>query len=259
MSDNIDELKNQLDDIPQEEIEEEPEENKEEETEEENEESVEEEKFSMPDKFKGKTAEEVAKSYTELEGMIDKKAGEKAKEFAKMKEDDEEEEVEEKIEEDSKNLPPMKDGKIDYASMTPEQFANHIDRRIEEKAESKAKEIMTDSRKVRGAVQTEIKDAQKEHPLLKTSSEYRELALAVIEAAAAKGKTITLKDACGKVEGLIGKKKDVEQEDETKMKQAKAQVETGASAGSGKGALTEEDRIKEGMMQQSQTGELGGL
>ena len=95
--------------------------------------------------------------------------------------------------------------------MTPEQFANNIDKRIEYKEEAKAKEIMTDSRKVRSAVQTEIKDAQKEHPLLKSSSEYRELALAVIESAAAKGKTITLKDACGKVEGLIGKKKDVEQ------------------------------------------------
>ena len=182
----------------------------------------------MPDKFKGKSAEEIAKSYTELEGMIDKKAQEKAEEIAKQKKEKEGEEEEEEPEETKpEKEPPMKDGKIDYASMTPEQFAQWVDRRIELKAEAKAREIISDSRKIRTAVQTEIKEAQTDHPLLKTNADYRELALAIIEAAASKGKTIRLKEACEKVDALVGKKKEIGEEEEEKLKKAKAEVETG--------------------------------
>jgi len=263
MLENTEELKSQLNN-PEEEEEENKE--KEEKGEEEEEEKDEKEKgagaggeeFQMPDKFKGKSAAEIAKSYTELESMIEKKAQIKAEELAKQKveEDENEEEPEETALEEE---PPMEEGKIDYASMTPEQFAQWVDRRIELKTEAKAREIISNSRKIRTSVQTEIKEAQKDHPNLKESSDYRELVLAIIEAAASKGKTIRLKEACEKVDALVGgKKKEVGEDEEAKLKKAKAEVETAGGAASG-GKETEEEAIKRGMLAGSKRGELGEL
>lgn len=263
MSENTEELKSQLENQGEEE--EKKEEGKEEEGKEEGkeEEGKEEkeggEQFQMPDKFKGKSPEEIAKSYTELEGMIEKKAEEKAQEILKEKgkgEFAEEEEEEEEFEE----TPPMKEGKIDFASMTPEGFAKWILKEVDKRAEEKARKIYSDSSKVRVAVRDEIREAQKGHPLLKTSGEYRELVLAIIESAASKGKTVKLEEACIKVDTLIGGgKKEPGEEEKEKLKKARAQVETGAGAAPGVGPETEEERIKEGMLKGQKTGELGGL
>jgi hypothetical protein len=275
MSENTEELKSQLEEGAEEE--EKEEEGKEEEGKEEGreekgkeEEGKEEkgkekekeeggEEFQMPDKFKGKSPEEIAKSYAELEGMIDKKAEEKARELAKKKEEGEFEE-EEKEEKEFEETPPMKGGKIDFASMTPEGFAKWLLKEVDKRAEEKAKKIYSDSSKVRGAVREEIREAQKGHPLLKTSGEYRELVLAIIESAASKGKTIKLDEACTKVDALIGGgKKEPGEEEKEKLKKARAQVETGAGAAPGAGEETDEEKIKEGMLKGQKTGELGGL
>jgi len=282
MSENTEELKSQLENPEEEEKEEteekkekeegekeegkeegKEEEGKEEEGKEEKEEGKEKEEggeqFQMPDKFKGKSPEEIAKSYIELEGMIDKKAEEKARGLAKKKGEEEFEE-EEKEEEEFEETPPMKGGKIDFSQMTPEGFAKWILKEVDKRAEEKARKIYSDSSKVRGAVREEIKDSQKKHPLLKTSGEYRELVLAIIESAASKGKTIKLDEACTKVDALVGGgKKEPGEEEKEKLKKARAQVETGAGAAPGAGEETEEEAIKKGILGSEKKGELGGL
>jgi len=266
MSENTEELKSQLENPNEEEEEEKKEEEEKEESEEEkNEEEggTEEggEEFQMPDKFKGKSAEEIARSYTELEKMIEKKAKEKAEEILKEREGEEFAEPKEgEEEEEFEETPPTTEEKIDFASMTPEEFAKWILKEVEKRAEEKARKIYEDSSKIRAAVRDEIREAQKSHPLLKTSSEYRELVLAIIESAASKGKTIKLKDACAKVDSLIGGgKKEPDKEEKEKLKKARAQVEIGTGAAPAGGELTEEERIKEGMLAGGNTGELGGL
>ncbi len=227
---------------------------------EEKKEEKEDKQFTMPDKFKGKSAEEIAKSYSELEKLIDKKAEEKAEEIHKKKRKGGKEEDEEEEEEEEKETLPMKDGKIDFSKMTPEQFANYMLGEIDKKAEEKAKKIYEESSTVREAVRTEISEAQKGHPLLKTNQEYRDLVMAIIESAAGKGKTIKLDEACTKVDALIGGgKKEPGEEEEKKLKQARAQVETAGGGAPGGGTQTEEEKIKEGLLGGQKTGELGGL
>ena len=124
---------------------EEPEET--EEGEEGKEEEEEEKEFVMPEKFKGKSPEEIAKSYSELEKMVEKKAEARAEEILKEKEGEIEEKEEEEIEE--KPEIPTREGKPDFASMTPDQFADYMDKRIEQRAAEIANKVIEDSTRVR--------------------------------------------------------------------------------------------------------------
>ena len=231
--------------------EEEPEETEEGEEEEEKEEK----EFAMPEKFKGKSPEEIAKSYSELEKMVEKKAEERAEGILKKREEEEEEEEEaEKVLEI-----PTREGKPDFASMTPDQFAGYIDKRIEQRAAEIAKKVIEDSTRVRESVSTEIAEAQEKHPSLKTSDEYRELVLAIIESAAAKGKIVSLEGACTKVDGLIGKKEEAGEKEEEKLKRAKAAIEKGAGAPPSGAPETEEEEIKRRLLGEGTKSPLGGL
>lgn len=218
----------------------------------------EEEEFQMPDKFKGKSAEEIAKSYNELEKMIDKKATEKAEEILKKKKEGKDDEDEEEDEEEEIK-PPMKDGKPDFSQFTPDKFADWVVQEIEKRAEAKAKKIFDEGSRVKESVTAEIKGAQKNHPLLKTNEEYRELVLAIVESAATKGKTVSLEEACKKVDTLVGKKEGtIEEKEKAKLKKAKAVVEkSGGSGGSGK-EDTDEEKIKKSLLGGSKSS-LGGL
>jgi len=223
--------------------------------EEEGEEKEEKEEFVMPEKFKGKSAEEIAKSYTELEKMIERKAEERAAEILKEKS---KEEAEEKIEEEEEITPPMIEGKVDFASMTPDQFAEWILQEVEKRAEEKAKKVYEESTKIKESVSTEIAEAQENHPLLKTSNEYRELVLAIIESAASKGEIVSLEDACKKVDALIGQKEEIGKKEEEKLKKAKAVVEKGGGAPIIGTPETEEERIRQILSPKAPSG-LGGL
>ena len=225
---------------------------------EEEEEEEEEKEFVMPEKFKGKSPEEIAKSYSELEKMVEKKAEARAEEILKEKEEEgEEEEEPEEIEE--KPEIPMREGKPDFASMTPDQFADYMDKRIEQRAAEIANKAIEDSTRVRESVSSEIVEAQEKHPSLKTSDEYRELVLAIIESAATKGKIVSLEDACTKVDGLIGKKEEVGEKEEEKLKRAKAVIEKGAGAPPSGAPETEEERIKKALLGEGTKSPLGGL
>ncbi len=117
----------------------------------------------------------------------------------------------------------------ELAKMTPKGFAEWMIKTV-----GKMVEKTYDTRsKVKDAVATEIREVQKDHPLLKTNQEYRELILALIDTAAQKGTVMPLKEACAKVDTMIGTARGgnkITEEDKARLKKAKAQVERGAGA-----------------------------
>jgi len=217
--------------------------------------------FVMPDKFKGKTAEEIAKSYTELEGMIGDKALEMAQSFlAKKGIKAKKEDAENKDGDDEEFDIGLSDDEI--AKMSPKEFARHLNRKITEKATEIARNAIERSNEVKTNVSREIKEATKAHPHLKENKEYREIVLSIIEAANAKGKIVTLKEACEKADKAMNIKPSERKDDagdQGKKKKPKTAVEK-QDGSDGKPVKTDEDRVKEGMMNAGQsTGFLGGL
>lgn len=212
-------------------------------------------KFTMPEKFKGKSAEEIAKAYQNLEGMVGQKALEMAQAFLtkqgiKAKPEDG------KKEEDEFDLG-LTDEEI--AKMSPKEFARHMNRKITEKATEIAKNAIERSNEVKTNVAREIKAATKLHPHLKTNKEYRELVLDIIEAGNAKGKVITLKEACEKANKALSIKpgeSKAEGEGEKKKKKPAVEKQDGSD---GKPVKTEEQRVKEGMLNAGSSTFLGGL
>ena len=120
-------------------------------------------------------------------------------------------------------------GDEEFAKMTPKQFA----RWVMDNVKNLVGKTYDARSQMRDSVAQEIRDAQKDHPLLKASSEYRELVLALIESASQKGAVLSLKEACEKVDAFAGKgqgDEKVSDDDKIRLKKAKAQVERGAGA-----------------------------
>ena len=202
------------------------------------------------DKWHGKSREEVIKMYEDLENKKPTETKTVDTEVQK-KEDNDKKDSGSGIE-----LPSDED----LAKMTPKQFAEWM--------VSTVKNIVSDTydtrSQMRDSVTQEIRDAKKDHPLLKTSSEYRELVLSLIDTASRKGTVISLKDACAKVDEFVGKVKGdtkVTDVEKIRLKKAKAQVERGAGAptshGEDKGA--EERRLEQIFGTSGSKSPLGGL
>ncbi len=200
------------------------------------------------DKWHGKSREEVIRLYEDIEKKSQPKQPEKTQDKP----------AEEKAETGEEEFDVPSDEEL--AKMTPKQFAqwmviavkNIVGKTYDEKT------------KLRDSVAQEIRAAQKDHPLLKTSPEYRELVLSLIENASQKGKALSLKDACAKVDGFAGTVKGdskVSEAEKTRLKKAKAQVERGAGAPTSpveeKGA--EEKRLEQIFGTSRFKGPLGGL
>ena len=202
------------------------------------------------DKWHGKSREEVIKMYEDLENKKPTEIKTVDTEVQK-KEDSDKKDSGSGIEVPSDE---------DLAKMTPKQFAEWM--------VSTVKNIVSDTydsrSQMRDSVTQEIRDAKKDHPLLKTSSEYRELVLSLIDTASRKGTVISLKDACAKVDEFVGKVKGdtkVTDVEKISLKKAKAQVERGAGAptshGEDKGA--EERRLEQIFGTSGSKSPLGGL
>ncbi|HRZ95500.1 MAG TPA: hypothetical protein P5262_02955 [Candidatus Moranbacteria bacterium] len=202
------------------------------------------------DKWHGKSREEVIKMYEDLENKKPTETKTVDTEVQK-KEDSDKKDSGSGIEVPSDE---------DLAKMTPKQFAEWM--------VSTVKNIVSDTydtrSQMRDSVTQEIRDAKKDHPLLKTSSEYRELVLSLIDTASRKGTVISLKDACAKVDEFVGKVKGdtkVTDVEKIRLKKAKAQVERGAGAptshGEDKGA--EERRLEQIFGTSGSKSPLGGL
>lgn len=175
------------------------------------------------DRWHGKSREEVIKSFEELEKQIEEAKNEKPE---KKEETEKPEDRQQKKTPDELEIPTDEE----LAKMTPKGFAewmiNTVGKMVEKTYDTRGK--------VKEAVSVEIREAQKEHPLLKTNQEYREMILALVDAAAQKGTVMPLKDACTKVDTMIGRVKGddnkITDEDKARLKKAKAQVERGAGA-----------------------------
>ncbi len=251
---NNEEDESKKDENKEEEAEKEDEKNEEEESgdeEEKNKKNKEDDEESKnKDKWHGKSREEVIRMYEDLEN----------KKPVKIKTPDTK--VEKKDETGKADLDNSVQVPSDeeLAKMTPKQFAEWM--------VSTVKNIVSDTydtrSQMRDSVTQEIREAQKDHPLLKTSAEYRELVLSLIDTASQKGTVISLKDACTKVDGFVGTVKGetkVTDTEKIRLKKAKAQVERGAGAptshGEEKGA--EERRLEQIFGTSGSKSPLGGL
>lgn len=202
---------------------------------------------SIPEKFRGKSPTDVLKSYTELEKMITKKAETLATEMLQQRgvtlSDQQKKDVKEVTDD-------MDLDKIDFTKMSPSDFARWIMGEVDKRAEAKARHIITQTSGVQESVRTEVRDAQEKHPHLKDNAEYRDAVLALIENASARGETMSLEDACQKVDKLVGITQPVEKvgvEEKKPNLVKRTGVEKTKPVDSGEN-MTEEERVKQGML-----------
>lgn len=203
------------------------------------------------DRWNGKSREEIIKEYEALE-KNPKPEGDEGK--------DDEEKMGENEELD---LPSAEE----LQKMTPSDFAKWVLTRIDEGV----KRTIEIQEKVRSAVQKEIEEAKKDHPL--HDQDYRIMVQTIIDAASAKGTTVSLKEACMQVDAFLGKHKADEPEDneegeseelsdqeKSRLKKAKAQVESGAGAPTQPdGSDAETKRIQKALAGSGSKSPLGGL
>lgn len=205
------------------------------------------------DRWHGKSREEIIKEYEALEKN-------------KKPEDDETEQKDNKEGMDDNeelNLPSAEE----LQKMTPSDFAKWVLARIDEGV----KRTIEVQEKVRTAVQKEIEEAKKDHPL--HEPDYRKMVQTIIDAANAKGTTVSLKEACMQVDAFLGKHKGDESEnndegeseelsdqEKSRLKKAKAQVESGAGAPTQPDSSdAETKRIQKALAGSGSKSPLGGL
>jgi len=203
------------------------------------------------DRWHGKSREEIIKEYESLEKN------------EKPDEDEGNEGMENQDKNEAFNLPSAEE----LQKMTPTDFAKWVMTRIDEGV----KRTIEVQEKVRTAVQKEIEEAKKDHPL--HEPDYRKMVQTIIDAASAKGTTVSLKEACMQVDAFLGKHKSDESEDSNKgeseelsdqeksrLKKAKAQVESGAGAPTQPdGSDAETKRIQKALAGSGSKSPLGGL
>jgi hypothetical protein len=225
----------------------------EEETEDPADEEETEEEEDVPDKFKGKTVDEVIESYKELEKTLGKRGESIRKGKEKMHAGDPKGD-DEAIDELTKELED-----VDFDKMTPQDFAKLMIQKTDKLATKRAREIYSQATEVREAAKTEIEEAKEEYPMLGDNENYRDLVLKVIEAGANKGDQVTLKDACKQVDGLLNEKKQEVKEEKTKKKRSRTAVEQQEPSSSEKDDEAEKVRkgIQGGGSKESPFGGLG--
>jgi hypothetical protein len=203
------------------------------------------------DRWHGKSREEIIKKYEALEKDQKPETDEQAD---KQEEKDEGEEV---------SIPSAEE----LQKMTPSDFAKWVMTRIDEGV----KRTIEIQEKVRTAVQKEIEEAKKDHPL--HEPDYRKMVQTIIDAASAKGTTVSLKEACMQVDAFLGKHKADDSEDneegeseelsdkeKSRLKKAKAQVESGAGAPTQPDSSdAETKRIQKALAGSGSKSPLGGL
>ena len=184
-------------------------------------------KIKNPERWHGKSREDVIREIESMEGKKGKGEG-----------DDKKKETDKKKTEVGKIEIPSNE---ELSKMSPAQFAEWVLKHIQSQVDSTVQERSA----VQQSVAQEIREAKKDHPLLKTNAEYRELVLALIDNAAQKGVHMPLKEACAKVDAFSGTAKGettTTDKERTRLKKAKAVVERGggssASPDDGKGAET---------------------
>jgi len=203
------------------------------------------------DRWHGKSREEIIKEYEALEKN------------PKPESDESEDDESKKDENEALDLPSAEE----LQKMTPSDFAKWVLTRIDEGV----KRTIEIQEKVRTAVQKEIEEAKKDHPL--HDQDYRKMVQTIIDAASAKGTTVSLKEACMQVDAFLGKHKadepkdneegeseELSDQEKSRLKKAKAQVESGAGAPTQPdGSDAETKRIQKALAGSGSKSPLGGL
>lgn len=245
MSERIDNLREELEN--EEEVQEEEPTT---ETEPEEQEEEQEEEFEVPEKFKGKSSQDIIKSYLELEKTIGKRplgkqerqdlkdAGLKRKDLGDM------EDLKEMLE------------KQDFSNMDPKAFTKFLIGLTDKRSEERAKQIYEQKTSIQQAVRTELSEATEQYPMLKSNQEFRDLVLALIESKASAGENMSLMEASKKVSALVGN----QEEKVEKKPRPKTAIETTPKNTAG-GKETEEEKIVKGIMNanSNRNDVLGGL
>jgi len=209
------------------------------------------------DRWNGKSREEVIKEYETLESRV------AALENKKPDEKDKPEDSKTKgKEEENLNLPSADE----LQKMTPSDFAKWVISRIDDGV----KKTIETQEKIRESVRKEIAEAKKDHPL--QDPDYRKMVQTIMDAASAKGTTVSLKEACVQVDAFLGKHKaedeaenndvseELSDEEKSRLKKAKAQVESGAGAPTQPdGSDAETKRIQKALAGSGSKSPLGGL
>lgn len=258
-NDNQDDLN--LEDLFDEEEEQEEEESstvdeeEEEEIEEEEEEDKKPEKVEddprIPAKFKGKTAAEIAEAYTNLESHMNTKAIEIAQQLLGGQKPNKDAVKENEVEDDFGLT------EEELKNMSPKDFLNHVNKTITERAQKIVADTMARTTEVRTAVKRDVRDAVKVHPHLKTNKQYRDIVIDMIDAAAARGKHLSLKDACKRADEAMNIKAEPAKPPE-KPKKPRTGVER-TDGVQGDDNLDEEDKVKAGILGGHKSTGLGGL
>lgn len=222
--------------------------------------------FKMPEKFKGKSAEEIAKAYANLEKNVDARALKKAQDLLQkgggLKKKDGTKPTKQELDDFEEELK-----KMDFTKMKPAEFARWMNQRIMVQATKVAQGIFERSTQLKQSVSREIAEATKAHPHLKENENYREIVISMIEAAAGRGETMTLREACKKADKAMGikpgapKKKEGDDDDGGEGK-PKKKPKTGVEkpeGGAGGKEKTDEERVKEGLLSGGSSAGLGGL
>jgi hypothetical protein len=201
---------------------------------------------TVPEKFRGKTPNDVVQSYVELEKMITKKA----QEIAQGMINNNGQNITPEQKKDVKDIIEDVDlTKVDFTKMKPEDFARWMFGEMDKRVEARARHIVTQTSTVQQSVQQEVVDAQAKHPHLKDNGEYRETVIAFIENASARGETLSLEDACQKVDKLMGvTATPPEKKEEPKPNPVKRAGVEKTKPGDGASNLNDEDRVKQGML-----------
>jgi hypothetical protein len=182
-------------------------------------------KIKDPARWHGKSREDVIREIESIESKKETKKEDDGKKKETGKKKDKGDDIE---------IPSNEE----LAKMSPKEFVQWVLKHISSKVDTTVQERTA----VQQSVAQEIREAKKDHPLLKTSAEYRELVLALIDNAAQKGVHMPLKEACAKVDAFSGTAKGettTTEKERTRLKKAKAVVERGggssASPDEGKG------------------------
>ena len=208
------------------------------------------------DRWNGKSREEVIKEYEAMEARIS------ALESKDPDKKDETESGKAKDDGEKLDLPTAEE----LQKMTPSDFAKWVIARID----AGVKKTIDVQEKIRESVRKEIAEAKKEHPL--QDPDYRKMVQTIMDAASAKGTTVSLKEACVQVDAFLGKHKakdnadtedeseELSDEEKSRLKKAKAQVESGAGAPTQPdGSDAETKRIQKALAGSGSKSPLGGL
>lgn len=216
--------------------------------------------FVIPEKFKGKDAKAIAKSYTELEKNMEKKIAAKVREeIAKARPGGK------VVKADDEAIKKMMEG-VDFSKMKPEEFAAWLIKSVESRAQEISRSTYQAADSTKEQIQRDIAAVQKTWPAIKENENFRSLVLTLIENKASKGEILTLKEAAKEAGKILGIKPGVapkpaeggEGEPEPKPR-PKTGVERASGAGGGE-KQTDEEAVLAGIMGGGTPGnKLGGM